>query len=181
MGETPSFLYRLLSHGSDGRGLHGPGQAGRDKASLRPQRVGHPEEYLLDFAGPELRAAAGEARIAEELERLDTVDRRRAERMLAALRRQARCLLSIRSRATRSGWNGMRWANVKSRGTHSTASTPCARWRTSLCSTPGAPGAGGGVRHCKLACVMTNRALGVWVHDDAKAEAVERACREMAG
>ncbi len=32
----------------------------------------------------------------------------------------------------------------------------------------------------KLACVMTNRALGVWVHDDAKAEAVERACREMA-
>jgi aspartate ammonia-lyase len=32
----------------------------------------------------------------------------------------------------------------------------------------------------KLACVLTNRALGVWDGDDAKAEAIERACRELA-
>ncbi len=31
----------------------------------------------------------------------------------------------------------------------------------------------------KLACAMTNHALGVWQGDDAKAEAILRACREM--
>lgn len=33
----------------------------------------------------------------------------------------------------------------------------------------------------KLACALTNRALGVWDGDEDKAEAIERACREMAG
>jgi aspartate ammonia-lyase len=32
----------------------------------------------------------------------------------------------------------------------------------------------------KLACAVTNRALGVWAEDGAKADAIERACREMA-
>jgi len=32
----------------------------------------------------------------------------------------------------------------------------------------------------KLACAMTNRALGIWAEDEAKADAIERACREMA-
>jgi aspartate ammonia-lyase len=32
----------------------------------------------------------------------------------------------------------------------------------------------------KLACALTNRALGRWADDPAKADAVERACREMA-
>ncbi|MEE4274439.1 MAG: lyase family protein, partial [Thermoleophilia bacterium] len=32
----------------------------------------------------------------------------------------------------------------------------------------------------KLACARTNRQLGAWAGDEAKAEAVERACREMA-
>ena len=32
----------------------------------------------------------------------------------------------------------------------------------------------------KLACALTNRALGVWGEDPAKADAIERACREMA-
>ena len=32
----------------------------------------------------------------------------------------------------------------------------------------------------KLACARTNRQLGAWSGDEAKAEAVERACREMA-
>jgi aspartate ammonia-lyase len=32
----------------------------------------------------------------------------------------------------------------------------------------------------KLACVLTNRALGVWADDLEKAEAIESACREMA-
>jgi aspartate ammonia-lyase len=32
----------------------------------------------------------------------------------------------------------------------------------------------------KLACARTNRALGAWHGDDAKADAVERACRELA-
>jgi aspartate ammonia-lyase len=32
----------------------------------------------------------------------------------------------------------------------------------------------------KLACARTNRALGAWAGDDAKADAVERACRELA-
>ena len=32
----------------------------------------------------------------------------------------------------------------------------------------------------KLACARTNRALGVWDGDDAKADAIERACRELA-
>ncbi len=32
----------------------------------------------------------------------------------------------------------------------------------------------------KLACVLTNRALGAWADDPAKADAIERACREMA-
>lgn len=32
----------------------------------------------------------------------------------------------------------------------------------------------------KLACALTNRALGVWADDPEKAEAIERACREMA-
>jgi aspartate ammonia-lyase len=32
----------------------------------------------------------------------------------------------------------------------------------------------------KLACALTNRALGAWKDDPAKAEAIERACREMA-
>jgi len=31
----------------------------------------------------------------------------------------------------------------------------------------------------KLACALTNRALGAWSDDPAKAEAIERACREM--
>ncbi len=31
----------------------------------------------------------------------------------------------------------------------------------------------------KLACAMTNRALGVWADDPAKADAIERACREL--
>src|SRR5512143_2832103 len=32
----------------------------------------------------------------------------------------------------------------------------------------------------KLACAITNRALGVWDTDSAKADAIERACGEMA-
>lgn len=32
----------------------------------------------------------------------------------------------------------------------------------------------------KLACALTNRGLGAWAGDDAKADAIERACREMA-
>ena len=32
----------------------------------------------------------------------------------------------------------------------------------------------------KLACAVTNRELGVWPDDPAKADAIERACREMA-
>ncbi|HEY5388090.1 MAG TPA: aspartate ammonia-lyase [Thermoleophilia bacterium] len=32
----------------------------------------------------------------------------------------------------------------------------------------------------KLACALTNRALGAWADDDAKADAIERACRELA-
>ncbi|MGZ4199776.1 MAG: aspartate ammonia-lyase [Thermoleophilia bacterium] len=32
----------------------------------------------------------------------------------------------------------------------------------------------------KLACAITNRELGVWADDPAKADAIERACREMA-
>ena len=32
----------------------------------------------------------------------------------------------------------------------------------------------------KLACALTNRALGVWADDPSKADAIERACREMA-
>jgi aspartate ammonia-lyase len=39
------------------------------------------------------------------------------------------------------------------------------------------------VRACgtvKLACAMTNRALGEWADDTQKADAIERACREMA-
>jgi aspartate ammonia-lyase len=32
----------------------------------------------------------------------------------------------------------------------------------------------------KLACALTNRALGIWAEDPAKAVAIERACREMA-
>ena len=32
----------------------------------------------------------------------------------------------------------------------------------------------------KLACARTNRQLGAWADDEAKAEAIERACREMA-
>ena len=31
----------------------------------------------------------------------------------------------------------------------------------------------------KLACAMTNRALGAWAGDEAKADAIERACREL--
>ena len=31
----------------------------------------------------------------------------------------------------------------------------------------------------KLACALTNRALGAWAGDEAKAEAIERACREL--
>jgi aspartate ammonia-lyase len=31
----------------------------------------------------------------------------------------------------------------------------------------------------KLACAMTNRALGAWADDPAKADAIERACREL--
>jgi aspartate ammonia-lyase len=32
----------------------------------------------------------------------------------------------------------------------------------------------------KLACALTNRAMGLWAEDPVKAEAIERACREMA-
>ncbi|HUK76939.1 MAG TPA: lyase family protein, partial [Thermoleophilia bacterium] len=32
----------------------------------------------------------------------------------------------------------------------------------------------------KLAAALTNRDLGVWADDPAKAEAIERACRELA-
>ncbi|HZL64401.1 MAG TPA: aspartate ammonia-lyase [Thermoleophilia bacterium] len=32
----------------------------------------------------------------------------------------------------------------------------------------------------KLACVRTNRALGAWAREDAKADAIERACHELA-
>ena len=32
----------------------------------------------------------------------------------------------------------------------------------------------------KLACALTNRGLGAWPQDDAKADAIESACREMA-
>ncbi len=32
----------------------------------------------------------------------------------------------------------------------------------------------------KLACALTNRALGAWASDPSKADAIERACREMA-
>ena len=38
----------------------------------------------------------------------------------------------------------------------------------------------GGYGTVKLACAMTNRRLGVWAGDEAKADAIERACREMA-
>lgn len=85
MGEIPSFCtacYRMGRTGEDFMGLAKPGEI---KHHCAPNALATFEEYLLDFAGPETRAA-GEARIAEELARLDDVDRRRAERMLAAIR-----------------------------------------------------------------------------------------------
>jgi aspartate ammonia-lyase len=48
-----------------------------------------------------------------------------------------------------------------------------------LALQPVHPALASGYGYVKLACVLTNRALGVW-KDESKADAIEQACREMA-
>jgi aspartate ammonia-lyase len=49
-----------------------------------------------------------------------------------------------------------------------------------LTGDPVHPGLVAAYGQVKLACAVTNRALGAWADDPAKADAIERACREMA-
>ena len=48
-----------------------------------------------------------------------------------------------------------------------------------LALQPVAPGLARAYGTVKLACALTNRALGAWADDAPKADAIERACREM--
>ena len=48
-----------------------------------------------------------------------------------------------------------------------------------LALQPVAPGLVRAYGTVKLACAMTNRALGAWADDAPKADAIERACREL--
>jgi aspartate ammonia-lyase len=48
-----------------------------------------------------------------------------------------------------------------------------------LALQPVAPGLARAYGTVKLACAMTNRALGAWADDAPKADAIERACREL--
>jgi aspartate ammonia-lyase len=48
-----------------------------------------------------------------------------------------------------------------------------------LAMQPVAPGLARAYGTVKLACAMTNRALGAWADDVPKADAIERACREL--
>ena len=48
-----------------------------------------------------------------------------------------------------------------------------------LAGRPVHPALGRAFGDVKLACALTNRALGVWTADAAKADAIERACREL--
>jgi aspartate ammonia-lyase len=58
--------------------------------------------------------------------------------------------------------------------------TERARENFPLTGRPVHPGLVAAYGDVKLACALTNRALGVWAEDAQKAEAIERACREMA-
>ncbi len=49
-----------------------------------------------------------------------------------------------------------------------------------LAGRPVHPGLVRAFGEVKLACALTNRALGAWAEDPAKADAIEHACREMA-
>ena len=46
-----------------------------------------------------------------------------------------------------------------------------------LAGRPAHPALGRAFGDVKLACALTNRSLGAWAGDAAKADAIERACR----
>ena len=48
-----------------------------------------------------------------------------------------------------------------------------------LALQPVAPGLARAYGTVKLACAITNRRLGAWADDAPKADAIERACREL--
>jgi 2-iminoacetate synthase len=89
LGYVPSFCtgcYRLGRTGHDFMDLAKPGEI---KHMCRPNALSTFEEYLLDFASPQTKAV-GEARIQQELERIEPAERALSERLLAQIRRGER-------------------------------------------------------------------------------------------
>jgi 2-iminoacetate synthase len=85
LGYVPSFCtacYRLGRTGHDFMELAKPGEI---KHMCQPNALSTFEEYLLDFASPETKAA-GEARIVAELEGMDPFERQVAERQIERVR-----------------------------------------------------------------------------------------------
>ena len=76
--------------------------------------------------------------------------------------------------------NGICWANCRCRRRRCMAFTRRARWRIFRSPRrPVHPELARAYGTVKLACARTNRALGAWADDAAKADAIERACREL--
>ncbi len=89
LGYLPSFCtacYRLGRTGADFMDLAKPGAI---RAHCDPNALSTFQEYLIDYATPETRAA-GEQAISEALGRLAEAPRARAERMLERVRSGAR-------------------------------------------------------------------------------------------
>ena len=84
LGYVPSFCTACYRW-AHGNGLYGPGQAGRDQGALRPNALSCFQEYLLDYASPETRAA-GDRLIRSKLAEMEPRNRAVTEQLLQRLR-----------------------------------------------------------------------------------------------
>ena len=86
-------LHRLLPPRPHRHGLHGPGQARRDQAPLRPQRAGDLPRVPASTTAATRRAPSGEALIARKVAEMDAVRRAHTEKMLDQVRAGGRDVL----------------------------------------------------------------------------------------
>ena len=86
LGYVPSFCTACYRLGRTGHGLHGPGQAGRHQAPLRPQRPVHLPRVPHRLRLARRRTRCGEALITRKVAEMDPVRREHTEKMLAQVR-----------------------------------------------------------------------------------------------
>ena len=180
LGYTPSFCtacYRLGRTGADFMDLAKPGLI---KQHCGPNALSSCMEYLLDYASPQTREV-GEQLVDTELNTLEAPRAARSRTRLVdggARRTNGTCLSDAAMNAFRTERDLLGELQIPAAALHG-VHTARALENFPLSGRPVHPELARAYGTVKLACARTNRALGCWNGDPEKADAIERACREL--